>query len=144
MQQTVRVQSCNPDGTAQVLCIRESACSGECHKCAGCGAAKETLVLTVKNPIGAKPGQLVRIEGASGPVLAGATVLYLLPLVLFFAGYFAMMQVKLGAVGGGIGFLLGILIVLIYDRKIASKQKTEYTITDVLSENREKGDNDLD
>lgn len=144
MQQLVRVQACNPDGTAQVLCIRESACSGECHKCSGCGAAKETLVLTAKNPVGAKPGQLVTVEAASGPVLTGAAVLYLLPLVLFFAGYMALLHAGVGALGGGIGFLLGIVLVVLYDRKVAAKNKTEYTITGIVSENRGKGDNDLD
>jgi sigma-E factor negative regulatory protein RseC len=136
MQQLVRVRSCNPDGTAQVLCIRESACSGDCHKCSGCGAAKETLVLTAKNPIGAKPGQLVTVEAASGPVLASAAVLYLLPLVLFFAGYLALLYFGLGPWGGGIGFVLGLLLVFIYERKVASKRKTEYTITGIVSKDR--------
>ena len=67
MTQTVRVQSCNPDGTAQVVHIRQSACSGDCHKCSGCGAAQETLVLTARNPIGAAPGDLVQIEAETAP-----------------------------------------------------------------------------
>ena len=138
MQQLVRVQICNPDGTAQVLCIRESACSGDCHKCSGCGAAKESLVLTAKNPIGAKPGQLVTVEAASGPVLAGAAVLYLLPLVLFFIGYLCLLPLGWGAAGGGVGFVLGLACVLVYDRRVAAKHKTEYTITGIVSEDREK------
>lgn len=138
MQQLVRVQTCNPDGTAQVLCIRESACSGDCHKCSGCGAAKETLVLTAKNPIGAKPGQLVTVEAASAPVLAAAAVLYFLPLVLFFLGYLALLHTGFGALGGGVGFGLGIVAVLVYDRRVASKRKTEYTITGVVSEDQRK------
>ena len=75
MEQLVKVRKVNPDGTAQVLCVRESACSGDCHKCSGCGAATETLLLTAKNPIGAKEGDLVVIESASGPVLAAAAML---------------------------------------------------------------------
>lgn len=138
MQQLVRVKTCDPDGTAQVLCVRESACSGDCHKCSGCGALKETLMLTAKNPIGAKPGQLVTVESASGPVLAAAAVLYLLPLVLFFAGYLALLRTGMGALWGGIGFLLGIIIVVVYDRKLASKRKAEYTITGIVSENQEQ------
>ena len=43
MEQLVRVREVYEDGTAQVLCIRESACSGDCHKCAGCGAVQETM-----------------------------------------------------------------------------------------------------
>ena len=138
MQQLVRVKTCNPDGTAQVLCVRESACSGDCHKCSGCGAIKETLMLTARNPIGAKPGQLVTVESASAPVLAAAAVLYLMPLVLFFVGYLAFLTTGKGAFFGGIGFLLGIALVLVYDRRVASKRKAEYTITGIVSENQEQ------
>ena len=144
MQQLVRVQMCNADGTAQVLRIRESACSGECHKCSGCGAVKETLLLTAENPIGAKPGQMVMVETTSSAVLTAAAVLYLLPLVLFFVGYFVLFSIGYGAAGGGIGFALGLTVVFAYDRLVVSKRKTEYTITEIVSENREKGDNDLD
>ena len=54
MEQIVRVRKTFNDGTAQVLHVRESACSGDCHKCSGCGAAKEGIELMAKNPIGAK------------------------------------------------------------------------------------------
>lgn len=144
MEQTVRVLKCDPDGTAQVVHIRESACSGECHKCSGCGAAKEQLLLTAQNPIGAIPGQLVRISAASAPVLKAAAVLYLLPIALLIAGYLLMMPANLGILGSGAGLLLGVLLVWRYDRKVAAKQNTEYTITAILKGDAEKGDNDLD
>ena len=54
MEQLVRVKRTFDNGTAQVIRIRESACSGDCHKCSGCGAAKEGIVLTVENPFIAK------------------------------------------------------------------------------------------
>ena len=41
MEQQVRVTQTHDDGTATVLYLRESACSGDCHKCAGCGACKD-------------------------------------------------------------------------------------------------------
>ena len=55
MEQIVRVKETFPDGSATVLLVRESACSGDCHKCSGCGAAKETMIFTAKNAIGAGP-----------------------------------------------------------------------------------------
>ena len=82
MEQLVRVRNVFPDGTAEVLLVRESACSGDCHKCSGCGAAQEAMTLTVRNPIGAGVGDLVEIEAQTGPVLAAAAVLYMLPLLL--------------------------------------------------------------
>lgn len=130
MEQLVRVQKCNEDGTAQVLHVRQSACSGDCHKCAGCGAVQEKLIFTAMNPIGAKPGELVTVKAASGPVLLAAAVLYLMPMVLFFLGYLLGQSLwQQGALTGGIAFVIGIVLAVVYDRCVAKKQKTVYTIT---------------
>lgn len=130
MEQTVRVQKTFPDGTAQVLRIRESACSGDCHKCSGCGAAQQKLLLTVQNPIGAAEGDRVIIESATAPVLKAAVVLYILPLLLFFAGYLAGAAMgELGGALGCVGFAAGIAGVIAYDRFVVRKKKTVYTIT---------------
>ena len=129
MEQQVRVQKLNPDGTAQVVHIRQSACSGDCHKCSGCGAAQETLVLTARNPIGAQPGDTVVIQSATGPVLAAAAVLYMLPLALFFLGYLVGENLwQQGPLLGGIGFVLGVALAVAYDRLVAKKRQTVYTI----------------
>lgn len=130
MTQTVRVQKCNDDGTAEVIHIRQSACSGDCHKCSGCGAAQEAVTLTARNPIGAEAGTLVVIESRTGPVLAAAAILYMLPLLLFFAGYLAGALVwGKGPLCGCAAFALGIAVSVIYDRLVDKKQKTVYTIT---------------
>ena len=121
--------SAESDGTAKVMHIRESACSGDCHKCSGCGAAKETMFLTVKNPIHARPGDMVRIEAASGPVMAATVVFYLVPMVLFFLGFFLGESLwALGGLVGGLGFFLGIGLAVVYDRKVARYQNIEYTV----------------
>ncbi len=129
MEQLVKVQNVSPDGTAEVIRIRESACSGDCHKCGGCGATKETIVFAAENPVNAQPGDLVYVNTGSAPVLMGAAVVYVLPLLLFFLGYFLLDALwGLGALGGGIGFVLGIVGVVMYDRLVARKQNTVYTI----------------
>jgi sigma-E factor negative regulatory protein RseC len=129
MEQLVKVKTASPDGTAQVIRIRESACSGDCHKCSGCGAAKETIVFTAENPVNAQPGDLVYVKTQSAPVLMGAAVVYLLPLLLFFLGYFLLDAMwSLGALGGGLAFALGIGGIVMYDRLVARKQNTVYTI----------------
>lgn len=149
MEQTVRVRRLHEDGTATVVYVRESACSGDCHKCSGCGAAKETVVFRADNPIGARQGDLVVVRSESAPVLRAAAVLYLLPMVLFFLGYFLGAQLwSAGALTGCLAFLLGMALVVVYDRKVAKKENTIYTITgfagDTLLESMKKGDNDLD
>ena len=147
MEQIVRVRRTYDDGSAQVLHIRQSACSGDCHKCSGCGAAQEGIVLTVDNPIGAKAGDLVTIEAATGPVLRGAAVLYMMPLLLFFLGYALGAVWGRGGLAGCLSFVVGIGLVVLYDRRVAAKAKTVYTITGFagkMPESMKKGDNDLD
>ena len=129
MEQTVRVHTCNPDGTAQVLHTRQSACSGDCHKCSGCGAVQEKLLITAQNPINAQPGDMVILRSETGPVLLAASVLYLAPLVLFFVGYaiFASLGGN-GALGGCLAFMLGMALAVVYDRLVLKKKKPVYTI----------------
>lgn len=130
MEQVVRVQKLNEDGMATVLCTRESACSGDCHKCSGCGAAKEQILLEAHNPIGARVGELVVVRSQTAPVMRAVGVFYVLPLVLFFALYYLGHTLwELGALFGCAGFALGIVCALVYDRKVARKEKTVYTIT---------------
>ena len=128
MEQRARVRRLMDDGKAQVMVIRESACSGDCHKCSGCGAVQETLLFEAENPVGAKPGDLVVIRSESGPVLRSAAVLYMLPLVLFIAGYLVGMQWSMGGLIGALAFALSIVLIVCYDRLIMKKKNTEYTI----------------
>ena len=130
MEQMVRVKEAYPDGTALVIHVRESACSGDCHKCSGCGAAKEAVLFTADNPIGARRGDLVKVESDTGTVLKAAVVLYVLPLVLFFLGYYmGDLLGGFGTLAGCLGFVLGVVIIVIYDRKVVRKKNIGYTIT---------------
>ena len=149
MEQLVRVKETFDDGTAMVLHVRESACSGDCHKCSGCGAAKETILIKAKNPIGAARGDLVKLESASGPVLKAAAVLYLLPMVMFFLGYYVGdVLLGLGALVGCLAFAASIALAVLYDRKIAKLDQTSYTITEFVERSflntGKKGDNNID
>ncbi len=142
MRQTVRVRACNPDGTALVACIRKSACGGACESCGGCGAAGQTVLLTVKNPIGAQPGALVTVESRSGAVLAAAARLYAMPVALFFLGYLAgELLWQKGTPVACLAFIAGVLGAVGYSRT-AGKKKLEYTITGFAQSphRREEGD----
>ena len=149
MEQLVRVKEAHENGTATVFVIRESACSGDCHKCSGCGAAKETMVFDARNPIGAMPGDLVVVKSETAPVMKAVGVFYVLPMVLFFLGYWlGDLWLKLGALMGCLGFVLGIAAAVAYDRIFAGKHNSIYTITgfagDHILESLKKGDNHLD
>lgn len=130
MKQLVKVVSREENGNARVVLVRQSACSGDCHKCSGCGAQEQTLFLTARNPIDAPVGALVVIESETAPVLAGAAVLYMMPLGLFFLGYFlgdALWQ--RGGLCGALAFGLGIVGAVAYDRLVMKKKETDYIIT---------------
>ena len=145
MEQLVRVKETFQNGTAEVLLVRESACSGDCHKCSGCGAAKETMVFTAQNAIGARRGDLVKVESATGPVMKAAAVLYVIPLVLFFLGYYlGTVWNFLPALIACLGFVLGVAIVVLYDRKVVKKADLGYAITafagDAILQSMRKGE----
>lgn len=149
MEQIVRVKERHNDGTATVILQRESACSGDCHKCSGCGAAKEFMVFEAQNPIGAGKGDLVVIKSETGPVMKAVGVFYVLPLVLFFLGfYIGETLLGMGALIGCIGFVTAVVLSVVYDRKVAGKENTVHTITgyagDALLKSLKKGDNNLD
>ncbi len=123
MERIVRVRTVHDDGTADVTIVRESACSGDCHRCAGCGAASEVLTVRAVNAVGARPGELVKMVSDSAPVLKAAAIVYLVPFVLFFAGYFLG-----GALAACALFALGIGLAVGYDRLVLRRQKESYTL----------------
>ncbi len=148
MEQIVRVYRTFDNGTAEVIRERESACSGDCHQCSGCGSARQTMLLTARNPIGAREGDKVVIESSSGPVLKAAAILYILPLALFLAGFIVAENLwKRGILGSIAGFLLGMLPVKLLDRHM-TKKGAVYTIRAYAgaspSNDTEKGDNEVD
>ncbi|MBM7624180.1 SoxR reducing system RseC family protein [Sporohalobacter salinus] len=60
---------------------------GSCDKCGKCGESND-IEVEAKNSIGAKEGDLVTIELRDSNVLGAALVVYLLPLINLFIGYF--------------------------------------------------------
>ena len=148
MEQTVIVRRLLPEGMAEVVRVRESACSGDCHKCAGCGASSQTMLFTAHNSIGAKPGESVIVESDTATVLKGAALLYVVPLVTFLAGYILGENLwGRGILCSLLGFFLGVLPIKLYDRHLA-KKGTVYTIKGYAQSARtnttEKGDNHFD
>ena len=130
MEQIVRVHRLHPDGRAEVFLVRESACSGDCHKCSGCGAQKETMIVTADNPIRAEVGDFVTLSSDTGSVMKAVVAVYLVPLVLFFAGFALGTALNWsGPLVGGLGFCVGLAFAVWFDRRTAKKGETVYTIT---------------
>ena len=106
---------------------RESACSGDCHKCAGCGAVTQTIQLTASNPIGAQKGDRVYVESATLTVLWAAALVYGLPIVCFFLGCLFGAWIGHEALVAIIAFLLGWLPAVFYERHV-KRQPPSYTL----------------
>ena len=130
MQQQVQVSRVYPNGDCEVFVLRESACSGDCHKCSGCGAQAQQVFVRARNPIGAGPGDKVIVASRTRQVLPAILVVYILPLVLMLAGYFAGLALRVSA--GGLacaGFALGVAVIIAYDRLVARRQGVTYALT---------------
>ena len=132
MEQIVTVRALYDDGTAEIVCRRASACSGDCGHCGGCTDA-QTVLARANNPIGAKPGDRVVVESASTQVLGAAVVVYLLPLLLLLGGYGLAR-----GVGAAAGFALGLLLAVWMDRRRARKGRLLYTVSSFAEDHREE------
>lgn len=125
MQQLVTVTKILPDGRAEILCRRASACSGNCTECGGCSEGQSQEVrAAAENPIGALPGDIVRVESRAGSVLRAVWLVYGLPLLLLLGGL-----PFLDGWGAAIGFALGIVLAILADRHMSRKRSVSYTIT---------------
>ena len=105
---------------AEISVPRKSACGHDCEECAGCGVTGAAVRAKASNPIGARPGQKVVVQSDTQKMLRIVALVYLIPVVLFLAGY--VIPTMLSASAGlsifiaVLGFVAGILIAVRYDR----------------------------
>jgi sigma-E factor negative regulatory protein RseC len=133
-----------PNGTAQVLLDRKSACGG-CQSvgsgCHSCLASANKMQSRVINVVGANIGDVVKIKLSFGSLSAGAAILYLLPVIGMLCGAFTgpwltellniseMLGSILGAMGG---LVFGFIIVILIDRSPGMRRKITPVITDIV------------
>lgn len=136
MVQTAKVTRILPGGRAEVSVKRQSACGHDCSKCGGgCSElmVSSTVAVMAANPVRAMPGDMVRVESSTGGILKAAVVVYLVPFILFFLGYFicAALQLSGGisAAVGGIGFAVGVLLAVLLDRQVRRSRSITFCIT---------------
>lgn len=75
-----------PKDMAEVAVTRGTACGGNCGSCESCMFQSE-LRVEARNLIQAKPGQKVTISSKSSRIFGAAFLVYIMPLLFFFAGY---------------------------------------------------------
>ncbi len=131
MQQTAIVTKLLSGNQAELTVHRQTACGHDCSKCGGCGElVTKPITVIADNSIGADIGDTVVITGSSKQVLGLATVVYVIPIVLFFVLYAiaAVAALPIPELWGGVGFFLGIAGALLMNKHQKNK-KPIYTIS---------------
>ena len=121
------------DSTYAVISVpRKSACGHDCEECAGCGVTGAAVQAKAVNPIGAKPGQKVVVESSTKKMLGIVALVYATPVVLFLIGYLAMVligvSVALQYTVAILGFILGVIAAILYDRWLKEQGGLSFTI----------------
>lgn len=135
MTQEAVVTRLLPGGMAEVAVKRTTACGGNCGSCESCVFQNELKTPAV-NRVQAKPGQKVLIESQSSLIFRAAFLVYIFPLLFFFAGYAlaalfgAGEAVRIAASFAGIA--VGALLVILSQRRIREKDKITFEIITVL------------
>lgn len=131
MTQVATVEKILPGGRAEISVARQSACTHACSECVGCGRVAAPPVRAVAdNPIGAQAGQKVVVESATRQVLGVILLVYVLPVALFFLGYFALPLQSEGAraLAAVCAFFLGVAPAVLYDRRVKRDGGMSFTI----------------
>lgn len=117
---------------AEISVPRKSACGHDCEECAGCGVSGAAVKARAMNPIGAQPGQKVVVESSTKKMLRIVALVYLIPVVLFLAGYVitSMLTASVAAqyTVAGAGFVLGIVFAIFYDRWLRARGGLSFNI----------------
>ncbi|MDR0326655.1 MAG: SoxR reducing system RseC family protein [Oscillospiraceae bacterium] len=112
MTQTAVVIKIHGPGLCEVRVRRTAACGDSCDSCNNLCETPDIDVLAV-NTEGARPGDLVLIEGSRTLLLAA--LVYLAPIVLFLLGWL------LHPIAGAVGILIGVGGVLYVNRFLQDK-----------------------
>ena len=124
-------------GENAVVCvIRKCACGESCKNCSSaCKLTKNRV--TAINSVGAKHNDVVLVEAESKDILKSAFLVYILPLIVFFIGYFITnlyIKNELICIGTAIILFCAVFIILhTYDKK--NKLKTQVKICEIVRDN---------
>lgn len=135
MLQEAIITKIRDDGLAEVVVERSGICGGDCDECNSCRYEK-LMKTVVQNPIEARRGQHVYIEMPTSGVLKGAIYIYVIPLIMLFAGYFIGYFAKLSE-GGCIatafgGTLIGVLIAAVLSKRQHKKAPAPARVISVI------------
>ena len=134
MKQVATVDRLLADGRAEIVVARQSACAHDCRECAGCGAAAASIRAVAVNPIGAREGQKVVVESSSRQIFGAILLVYMLPVLFFFAAYFLAAPFGSGvsALVSILAFFCGIVPSVFCDRRLRRSGGMTFTIVSIF------------
>lgn len=131
MTQIATVEKILPGGMAEISVPRKSACGHDCEECAGCGVSGASVRAAARNTVGAEVGQKVVVESSTKRLLGVMLLVYLLPVLCFFVGYFATGALSSEGLRYAIAiaaFLLGLVPAVVCDRRMKQTGALTFTI----------------
>ena len=131
MTQIATVEKIYRNGRAQISVPRKSACGHDCEECAGCGVSGTSVYAEALNPIGAQPGQKVVVESSTKSLYGMFLMVYIVPVILFFLGYFlpgASVAEGVRVTAAIAAFCISIIPAVLFDRHVKRKGSLQFTI----------------
>ena len=131
MTQIATVEKLLPGGYAEISVPRKTACGHDCEECAGCGMTGAAIKARAKNDPNAQPGEKVVVESSTKRLLGVMLLVYLLPVLCFFVGYFATGALSSEGLRYAIAiaaFLLGLVPAVVCDRRMKRTGALTFTI----------------
>ncbi len=126
---TVTALPAVPGGLVELTVTRQTACGHSCDGCGRCAGKAPDLVIRAGSDVPVELGDRVEVY-SDNRVLGVAALVYGLPVALFLLGYLLPGFLPEGwrYACGGIGFLLGLAVAVVCDRRVKRKASLSYRI----------------
>ena len=131
MTQDAVVTKVFPNGMAEVVVARGTACGSNCGNCESCVFQNEIKAFA-KNSVPAKPGEKVVIESLSSRIFGAAFIVYIVPMLVFVIGYIIAASCGLSegmsVLCSFIAFCAAVAVIVVYQRRSKRKNPIKFEI----------------
>ena len=131
MTQDAVVTKVFPNGMAEVVVARGTACGSNCGNCESCVFQNEIKAFA-KISVHAKPGEKVVIESLSSRIFSAAFIVYIVPMLVFVIGYIIAASCGLSegmsVLCSFIAFCATVAVIVVYQRRSKRKNPIKFEI----------------
>lgn len=131
MTQDAVVTKVFPNGMAEVVVARGTACGSNCGNCESC-VFQNKIKAFAKNSVHAKPGEKVVIESLSSRIFGAAFIVYIVPMLVFVIGYIIAASCGLSegmsVLCSFIAFCAAVAVIVVYQRRSKRKNPIKFEI----------------